>query len=469
MLKLSLSRSRDWERLWESYWFAPSPLFDLAVCRIIIVLFQLNHLLQITGWLANSYTNALASMLKLSAQTERVYEPLPLVRALTFPFSANQPPSDIFLILVFWVTVFAGILSLIGLKTRLSLIFFAIGSLFITSYIYSYGEFHHPEALVFISLFALAFSPSGESLSVDDLMSRAQENVRNRKFRSFNLLDEQSKFSLWPLRLIQCLLALAYASAAASKLANGGLDWLNGYTLQYYLLGDGLLWNRPLGILLAQSHVLCAVLSWVALIFEATFFLVLIFPRLAWIYIPLGAAFHIGIYLAQWAPFFSFIALYSAFVPWTRVLQSLSRSKSNHRNSLSINQKPEILFDGECPLCIRSMTAIRYLDWFDRITYSELQDRWQVLSQTHPHISLEACLEEMHMILPNNSVRKGFFAFREVTRYLPVLYFLRPVLYFPGMSRLGDSVYRFIAARRPRFLQSCHAGFCSKANKSAAK
>ncbi len=73
------------------------------------------------------------------------------------------------------------------------------------------------------------------------------------------------------------------------------------------------------------------------------------------------------------------------------------------------------------------------------------------------------------MILPNNSVRKGFFAFREVTRYLPVLYFLRPVLYFPGMSRLGDSVYRFIAARRPRFLQSCHAGFCSKANKSAAK
>ncbi len=76
-----------------------------------------------------------------------------------------------------------------------------------------------------------------------------------------------------------------------------------------YFFQDGLRWNIPFGIWLGQQHYIAWLLSWVAILFESTFFLVLLFPRLAWIYVPLGIAFHIGIYLTMKAPFFLYCAL----------------------------------------------------------------------------------------------------------------------------------------------------------------
>ena len=47
-------------------------------------------------------------------------------------------------------------------------------------------------------------------------------------------------FAAWPLRLIQILFALVYFDAGLSKLHASGLDWVNGYTLQYYLATDAI-------------------------------------------------------------------------------------------------------------------------------------------------------------------------------------------------------------------------------------
>ncbi|MGL5083047.1 MAG: DCC1-like thiol-disulfide oxidoreductase family protein [Microcoleaceae cyanobacterium] len=437
-----------WIQRWQEYWFAPSPLFDLAICRIVVVLFQVTYFFRYETH---------AKVLDLSATSEELYDPLPPVRALTFFFGFDNPPPNEFLSLIFWVTLISGLSALVGLQTRLSLIIFAIGNLFIQSFLYSFGEHHHPQGLILITFFLLAFSPAGKVLSADDLIQRLRQNIRRRKFTAFSLVDEYSEFAKWSLRLVQCLLALAYLSAAVSKIAAGGLDWMNGYTLQFYLLADGFLWDRPLGIFLSQNHFLCVIFSWMAIIFEGTFFLVLIFPRLVWLYIPAGTSFHIGIYLAQWAPFFQFVTLYCVFLPWAALVKILSRRLWRYRT----DQKPEVLFDGECPLCIGCMTVVCYLDWFQWITYSDLQSRWPELVETHPEISLKACLGEMHLILPNNGVRRGFFAFRNIVCYLPALWPLWPILYFPGMSYLGDRTYRFVAAHRPRFVQSCSSGACS--------
>ena len=46
--------------------------------------------------------------------------------------------------------------------------------------------------------------------------------------------EEQSAFASWPILLAQWTFALVYLSAFLEKLVFiGGLDWLNGYTLQY--------------------------------------------------------------------------------------------------------------------------------------------------------------------------------------------------------------------------------------------
>lgn len=443
----STPHTSSWTQRWNNYWFQPAPLFNLAVCRIIIVTFQVLYIVR------RDYLNEILSRADL---TNSPYEPVLIVRLLTLPWGASTPPPDLFLSGMFWVAMISGIFSIVGFKTNLSLWGCALSNLFIQAYLYSFGEHHHSQALMMMSLLILALSPSGKMLSIDDLQHRLRRNIKQKRFAIFHLLDENSLFARWPLLLIQWMYAFVYMSAAVAKLADGGPAWLNGYTLQFYLLQDGLTWDRDLGILLAQNHGFALISSWAAVLFEATFFLVLIFPKLAWLYIPLGASFHTGIYLAQMAPFFQYVTIYVVFIPWKSALEIISNRLGLSRST----PKPEILYDGQCPLCIRSMTVLCYFDWFKRLQYSDLEGRWQSLAESHPHIPLEALLDEMHLILPNGAVRKGFFAFRAILRYLPPLWPLLLICYFPGTSKIGPKIYKFIADRRPKF-QRCSFDTCS--------
>ena len=162
------------------------------------------------------------------------------------------------------------------------------------AYIYSFGEFHHPEALMMITLVILAMSPAGAALSVDDLRRRRSNFFERGRFENFNIFEKKSLFARWPLLLVQWIFALIYFSAFFSKISQAGFDWMNGYTLQYYLIQDGIRWGSDLGIWLGQHHTVVLLLSWISIIFEGTFILVLIFPRLAWFYIPAGVAFQVG-------------------------------------------------------------------------------------------------------------------------------------------------------------------------------
>ena len=100
-----------------------------------------------------------------------------------------------------------------------------------------------------------------------------------------------------------------------------GLDWANGFTLQYYLARDGLRWDSPLAYWLSQHHVLILLAQYGVLLFQATFALAVIFPKLRWIYVPAGLCLHIGIYVTLTAPFFQWIALYAVFIPWAEALR----------------------------------------------------------------------------------------------------------------------------------------------------
>jgi hypothetical protein len=309
----------------DSYWFYPAPLLNLALCRIIFVAFQLEQLL-LRDYRTNVLTRADIPSL--------TYTPLPVLQFLNSLFPWNTP-SSFSLSIVFWLSAVCGILALIGLKTNVNLFIFAIGSLYLQSYLYSFGGFHHPEAMMLIALVILALSPCGKLLSVDSLKGKAFSWRANGKSSSVwamlkqpSLLTATSPFARWPLLLIQWLFSLVYLSAGLNKLVVDGpglftLKWMNGYTLQYYLIKDGLMWGSDLGVWIGQQHVLVLLFSVIAIVFETTFFLVLIFPKLIWLYIPAGAAFHMGIYMAQRAPFFQYIALYAAFIPWTAVIKML--------------------------------------------------------------------------------------------------------------------------------------------------
>ncbi|HEX2906308.1 MAG TPA: DCC1-like thiol-disulfide oxidoreductase family protein [Phototrophicaceae bacterium] len=430
-------------KVWERYWFPPASLFNLAVTRLIVVGFQVFWLL-----VSGHHT---ALMLRATTP-DFLYQPLPVLRLLTL--GTGLRPSASLLSLIFMLTIVAGVAALIGFKTNYTLFGFAVGALFMQAFLYSFGEFHHPEAIMMIALVALAFSPCGAVLSVDDLMRRQKQNAAESQFQPALVTQEQSRLALWPLRLVQWLFVLIYLSATISKMTTGAghLDWMNGYTLQYYMLQDGLRWGSPLGVWLSQSTGLAVILSCVSIIFELTFFLVVLFPQLVWFYIPFGVLFHTSIYLIQRAPFFTFLALYAVFIPWNRVAEHFQRSAPT--------RKPAIFFDGRCPLCIRSMTTLNYFDWGERLEYYALETHWSRLHMLHPEITLAAGLQEMHILLPDNTICTGYQAFREIWKRLPAFWPLVILTYLPLASAIGPQVYRWIADRRTRFPDECATGVC---------
>lgn len=90
------------------------------------------------------------------------------------------------------------------------------------------------------------------------------------------------------------LIAQIYFSAGLCKLRASGWRWADGVSLQrwlaYYHLRDG----SALTLKLAASRGLCRLAAGLALGFELTFWLVIPFPVLEWVYLPAALCFHVA-------------------------------------------------------------------------------------------------------------------------------------------------------------------------------
>ena len=291
--------------LWDRYWFRPIPILYLGILRVTVVGYQLYYLI--------SYV--LDEMRRVALLPDALYDALPVVHILLLPFGWHvRPPIEV-LEIVYGLTAISGFYSLLGFYSKKSLVVFALGNLLLQGYIYSLSPVHHAEAVVMISLAILVFSPAGASLSFDELRRKMDITTKGKKV-IWNFLGRKSRLACWPLLLIQWVLALIYLSAAFLKMKDGGLEWMNGYTLQYYFVQTNLIWQKELGLWLSQQHYLVWLLSWISIMFESSFFVALLFPPLAFFYVLLGTALHIGIYYTMGPAFFQYIMLYVCFLPW---------------------------------------------------------------------------------------------------------------------------------------------------------
>jgi hypothetical protein len=282
-----------WIERWNAYWFPESTTVRLGLARIIAVAGQL-------FWFFPSLEGHLYRM----QRNPEFINPEMLIRALSavVPDEFFTPP--VFTVF-YWGVVAAGVLALIGLFTRVSVFLFALGVWILVAHWYSYGDRHHPQAVFCMFLMALAFAPSGGSLSADAFIRR----WRARRSGKTATESERVDTALWPLKFGHVLLSLTYFSTGASKLVFGGLQWMNGYTLQRYTFTDALHRDIPLGIWLSQQHTLAVLLSIFTILFETFFFISLFFPRLAPFFFIAGIFFQIGLYLTGGHDFFQHITL----------------------------------------------------------------------------------------------------------------------------------------------------------------
>jgi predicted DCC family thiol-disulfide oxidoreductase YuxK len=118
-----------------------------------------------------------------------------------------------------------------------------------------------------------------------------------------------------------------------------------------------------------------------------------------------------------------------------------------------------VLYDGQCPLCIKSAETIKRFDWFHTLHFQNARDV-DAIPQREPPLHPERLLQQMHLITPDNhQVHCGFKAFRWIAWRLPALWPVAPLLYLPGVPTLGEKAYLWIARNRYR-LVPCQNGVC---------
>lgn len=121
--------------------------------------------------------------------------------------------------------------------------------------------------------------------------------------------------------------------------------------------------------------------------------------------------------------------------------------------------RAQVFYDGQCRLCQKSVRLLRGLDWLNVLTYvdSRMTDLEAVRDLPVKNGEL---LKEMHLLTPGRTIYHGFYAFRWMAWRLPLLWFITPFLYLPGMAVLGQRAYLWIARNRFR-LVPCHGGVCT--------
>lgn len=129
-------------------------------------------------------------------------------------------------------------------------------------------------------------------------------------------------------------------------------------------------------------------------------------------------------------------------------------------------EKPEadvVLYDGRCGFC---RARVEQLRWFDgghgRLAFLSLHD--PVVAARYPGIDAERLLDEMCVVDRNGTEYWGAGAVRYLSRRLPRLWWLAPLMHVPGSMLLWRPLYRLVARNRYLLggkIEDCEDGACS--------
>ena len=148
------------ESSWTNYWFRSAPLADIAILRILAVACQLFLVhLPILGLEHASWGPDLSSLRDIYLLPENFFDPLLILVIPSLPFGEISIPPFETVQLIWWITLIAGLLGLVGLLTNPSLLIFVFGSVFLQALQFSVRDIHHAEAVMMIALGVLALSP----------------------------------------------------------------------------------------------------------------------------------------------------------------------------------------------------------------------------------------------------------------------------------------------------------------------
>ena len=135
------------------------------------------------------------------------------------------------------------------------------------------------------------------------------------------------KINGWPLKLITVCIALVYLMSASEKLLLSGFKGISAESFRFFLY----LHDTPIGLVVAKSSLLCSLLPVMALLFQATFVLILFLPKLKPIILSIGIFFHLLVYVLFniGAVVHPWVLSYLFFVDWTFAVKATRKLNIN--------------------------------------------------------------------------------------------------------------------------------------------
>lgn len=119
-----------------------------------------------------------------------------------------------------------------------------------------------------------------------------------------------------------------------------------------------------------------------------------------------------------------------------------------------------VLYDGHCRFCTRQIETLRRLDGKNRLRFLSLHD--PSVATDYPDLSFDQLMAEMWVISTDAVRYGGANALRYLSRRLPILWPVSPLLHFPGSMPVWRWLYRQVAKRRYRIAgRTCEDGTCS--------
>ncbi|MBI3331663.1 DUF393 domain-containing protein [Candidatus Peregrinibacteria bacterium] len=303
--------------------------------------------------------------------------------------------------------------------------------------------------------FLLMLAPCGRAFS------KRRWRLQWERWRTKLPLLPPATMPAWPMWLMLWQLMVIYITTAWDK--SLGDMWLNGTAVGSALLHTHFA-RWPLSWMMVIA-VGSPIYTYGTLIWEFAWALLLL-PKRILEALKLshgtvkrglligGILFHGGIFILMDVGSFSPAMLTAYLGVLTEEDFKALRSWFNNIWLRTKNQKPKtnkpkiaILYDGHCGLCQRSVFTLEMLDHLHRLRPVDFHDSEQK-RKIASDIALKDLNRAMHIKLPDGRTYQGFYAARVLAWHLPVFWLLAPFLYLPGVSFIGNNVYKRIARNR---------------------
>lgn len=413
-------------RAWHDFWLAPGRGLSLDVARIVVGL----ALLGVYGALG-------ADLFALYADGGWVdraaaLELRPVGWSVLFWLPPGWPQQAALLLFVAALVAFT-----LGLGTRWVkwLVWAGHLSLLHRNPAVAYGL----DNIAASVLFLLALAPIGAQLSLDRV--RAVRRARLRALDELPPVPASARATL-VLRLLQIQMALFFFVAGSAKLQ--GDSWWYGFAL-WYAVNNHEYMNLPVAWW-AEQFWLVNVLSYGTVLLE------LAYPFLVWnraraAMLAGALALHLGIAVVLGLYAFSavMIAAHLAFVreSWWAAAGAWWRRRCGGM---------EMIYDGHCAFCKRSMAAFLAFDGLRQIAVRDFR------AQPSPVVPDAALEKALYLVTRDGRALPGFDAYRHAVLRVPGLWWMLPLFFVPFVSRaVGTRVYDWVARHR-HVISTCGSG-----------